>query len=86
MDTVDNKKVVIGEDIETMTKLEGWKHVDEWVNVREKEYIGNLKQADNFKEVIKNQSYLEMIDKLRAYIRNSINDKNKELNNQVKDR
>lgn len=78
--------MTVGAAIETMTQLEGWKFYETWLNDREKEYLLDLRKSKSWEDTIRLQARLEMIDTTRVKIREWINNKNRELKNQKKDR
>ncbi len=72
-------KIEKGQQLENMTNTEGWKQFSEWLKDRENEYTINMKKADNYKDVVKHQAFLNFIDTQKAFIKNAIQDMYNEL-------
>ena len=74
-----DKKIFEGEAVEQMTKLEGWRILDKWLNDRRNEAISKLIQAKTMEEVIRLQENICFVDNLNGRIRHLVRAKNEAL-------
>ncbi|MEN6315965.1 MAG: hypothetical protein ABFD25_17140 [Clostridiaceae bacterium] len=81
---MDSAKIIaIGQAVDNMTQTDGWKYYEEYLKERETQYTNELKKAKSMDEVTRLQGQLELLDRIRAKIKEWIRNKNNEIANET---